>query len=97
MPSYITLVNFTEQGIKTVKDLPKRVQGARQAIEKAGGKILDWNLTMGQYDAVVKVEAPDDYTTAAVLLAIGKLGAVRTTTMRVFSEAEMKKIVKKIP
>ena len=62
MPSYITLVNFTEQGIKTVKDLPKSVQGARQAIEKAGGKILDWNLTMGQYDAVVK-EVPDDYTT----------------------------------
>lgn len=97
MPSYITLVNFTEQGIKTVKDLSKRVQGARQAIEKAGGKILDWNLTMGQYDAVVKVEVPDDYTTAAVLLAIGKLGAVRTTTLRAFSEAEMKKIVERIP
>lgn len=97
MPTYIILVNFTEQGIKTVKDLPKRVQGARQAVEKGGGKVLDWNLTMGQYDVVVKVESPDDYTTATVLLAIGKLGAVRTTTLRAFSEAEMKKIVEKIP
>jgi uncharacterized protein with GYD domain len=97
MPMYIVLLKITEQGIKNIKDLPKRVQSAREGIEKAGGKLLDWNLTMGEYDAVGKVELPDDYTVAAVTLASGKQGNVRTTTLKAFSEAEMKKIVEKIP
>ena len=97
MPTYIILIKMTEQGIKNVNDLPNRVQSARLAFEKAGAKWLDWNLTMGQYDAVGKVEFPDDYTAAAVVLALGKLGNARTTTLRAFTEAEMKKIVEKIP
>lgn len=97
MPTYIILVKMTEQGIKNIKDLPKRVKNGRESVEKAGGKWLDWNLTMGEYDAVGKVELPDDYAAAVVALGLGKLGAVRTTTLKAFSEAEMKKIVEKIP
>lgn len=88
---------MTEQGIKTIKDLPERVQSGREAVESAGGKWLDWNLTIGEYDAVAKVELPDDHAAAAVLLAVGKRGAIRTTTLKAFNEAEMKKIVEKIP
>ncbi len=97
MPTYIILIKLTEQGIKDVKDLPKRVQSGRETIETAGGKWLDWNFTMGEYDAVVKVELPDDYVAATVALSIGKRGNVRTTTLKAFNEAEMKKIVEKIP
>jgi uncharacterized protein with GYD domain len=97
LPIYIVLIKWTEQGIKNVKDLPKRVQRGREAIEKAGGKWLDWNLTMGEYDAIGKVELPDDYAAATVALGLGKLGDVRTTTLKAFTEAEMKKIVEKIP
>jgi len=97
MPKYIVLINFTEHGMKTIKDLPKRVQAAREAVEKAGGKFLEWNLTMGQYDAVVIAEVPDDATVAALILGTGKEGNIRTTTLKAFSEAEATKIIGKLP
>jgi uncharacterized protein with GYD domain len=97
MPTYIVLIKMTEQGIKNIKVLSERVQGGREAVEKAGGKWLDWNLTMGEYDSVVKVELPDDYAAAAVVLALGKQGNVRTKTLKAFNEDEMKKIVETIP
>ena len=97
MPTYIVLMKATEKGLATPKNLPKDVQEARRAIEKFGGKMLDWNLTMGQYDAVAKVEFPDDYTAAAFTLAIAKTGNQKTTTMRAFNETELKQIVQKIP
>ncbi|MCW4030931.1 MAG: GYD domain-containing protein [Candidatus Bathyarchaeota archaeon] len=91
------MIKITEQGIKNVKDLPKRGQDGREAIEKACGKLLDWNFPMGEYDAIVKVELPDDYVAAVVALGLGKLGNVRSTILKAFSEDEMKKIVEKIP
>ncbi len=97
MPTYIVLIKMTDQGIRNVKDLPNRVQGGRELIEKAGGKWLDWNFTMGEYDAIGKVELPDDYAAATVAMSLGKLGNVRTTTLKAFNEAEMKKIVEKLP
>lgn len=68
MPRYIILLKMTDQGIRTVKDLPKRVANARQAVEKAGGKWLDWNLTMGEYNAVATMEMPSDEATVTVSL-----------------------------
>jgi uncharacterized protein with GYD domain len=97
MQTYIILIKMTEQGIQNIKDLPKRVQSGREAVEKAGGKWLDWNFTMGKYDSIAKVELPDDYTAAAVVFALGKQGNVRTETLKVFNEAEMKKIVERVP
>jgi uncharacterized protein with GYD domain len=97
MPKYISLINFTDQGIKDIKNLPDRVQAAREVIEKAGGKLLDWNLTMGQYDVVVISEIPNDATAAVIGLALGSQGILRTTTLKVFTLAEATGIISKLP
>jgi uncharacterized protein with GYD domain len=97
MQRYIVLINFTEKGMKKIKDLPKRIQAARRTIEKAGGKFVEWNLTMGIYDAVAIVEIPDDATAAAILLGTGKGGNIHTTTLKAFSEAKAAKIIDKLP
>ncbi len=96
MPRYVILINFTEQGMKAIKDLPNRVQAARETIEKVGGKFVDWYLTMGPYDAVAIVEGPDDDTMATVGLGVGSLGNIRTVTLKAFTEAKMTKIVGKL-
>jgi uncharacterized protein with GYD domain len=97
MPTYIVLMKATQKGLADPKNFLKDVQAARETIEKFGGKQLDWNLTMGQYDAVAKVEFPDDYTAAAFTLSIAKTGNQETTTMRAFNLTELKQIVDKIP
>ena len=88
---------MTDQGIKTVKDVPKRVASARGAVEKAGGKWLDWNFTMGEYDSVTTVEMPSDEAAVTLALAIGSLGNGRTITLKAFSESETTKIIGKLP
>lgn len=65
MPMYIILMKATPKGVANPKNFLNDVESARETVEKFGGKMLDWNLTMGQYDAVAKIEFPDDYTTAA--------------------------------
>ena len=97
MPTYIVLMKATQKGLANPKNFLNDVQAAREAIEKFGGKMLDWNLTMGPYDAVVKIDFPDDYTTAAFTLAIAKTGNQETITMRAFDLTEVKQIVEKIP
>ncbi len=97
MPMYITLLNYTEQGAKDIKNAPKRVAAARQHIEAAGGKLHAFFLTMGQYDAVTVIEATSDEAAAANALAVGAQGNVRTSTMRAFTEEEMAKIVGNMP
>jgi len=97
MPTYIVLMKATQKGVANPKNFLNDVESAREAVEKFGGKMLDWNLTMGQYDAVAKIEFPDDYTTAAFTLSIAKTGNQETTTMRAFNLAEVKQIVDKIP
>jgi uncharacterized protein with GYD domain len=96
MHRYIVLINFTEQGMKKINDLPKRIQNARRAIEKAGGKFVVWNLTMGIYDAVAIVELPDETAAAAIFLGAGKDGNIRTTTLKAFSEVEGTNIISKL-
>jgi len=97
MPSYIVLVNYTDQGIRDIKESPKRLAEVRQAIEKAGGRLHQAYLTMGTYDLVVIAEAPNDEIAATVILSIGRQGNVRTTTLRAFSEEEMVRIIGNIP
>ncbi len=97
MPAYIVLMKATQKGLANPKGFLNDVQAAREAIEKFGGKMLDWNLTMGPYDAVAKIEFPDDFTTAAFTLFIAKAGNQETTTMRAFNLTEVEQIVKKIP
>ncbi|HKN44788.1 MAG TPA: GYD domain-containing protein [Propionibacteriaceae bacterium] len=97
MPMYVTLIRYTEQGIKTFKDLPSRLEETRKAGEAAGAKLVAFYLTMGQYDAVVVSEAPDDETVATLALAAGGRGNVRTETLRAFTEDEAKKLAAAVP
>jgi len=97
MPTYIVLMKATQKGLANPKNFLNDVQSARATLERFGGKQLDWNLTMGQYDAVAKVEFPDDYTAAAFTLSIAKTGNQETTTMRAFNLTELKQIIDKIP
>ena len=97
MATYITLINLTEQGVKTIKYLPARLVAGRQAMEANGGKLLQYYLTLGAQDAVVITELPDDETAASVALQQAGLGNLRTTTMRAFTEAEIPGILSKMP
>jgi uncharacterized protein with GYD domain len=92
MPTYVTLINYTEQGVKTFKDLPSRLEETRKAGEAVGATLKAFYLTMGQYDAVVISDAPDDATVARLALAAAGRGNVRTETLRAFTEDEAKKI-----
>ena len=93
MPTYISLASWTDQGIRKVKDGPKRLDAAKKMIKDVGGELRGFYMTMGAYDLVTIVEAPNDEVVAKMLLTIGGLGNVRTTTLRAFTEAETRKII----
>ncbi|HHZ82566.1 MAG TPA: GYD domain-containing protein [Nitrospirales bacterium] len=97
MATYIVMLRFTEQGIKTVTEGPIRVEAAKQLCRSQGAEVKSYYLVMGQYDAVVILEAPDDQTVAEIGLALGVLGNVRTETLRAFTEDEYRKIIAKLP
>ncbi len=88
MATYITLINYTDQGAKNMKAVPERVLRARQALENMGGRVHGYRLTLGEYDAVVTIDAPDDETYATFALNLAAQGNVRTTTLKAFSEEE---------
>ena len=88
MPTYITLLSWTDQGAKNTKGIPERVLAARQALESIGGRLHGYRMTLGEYDAVVTVEAPDDEAYAKFALNIAAQGNARTTTLKAFSEEE---------
>src|ERR671933_798368 len=96
MANYIVLINWTEQGIKNVKDTIKRAKSFEGAIEKAGGKSLGMFYTMGRYDLVAIVEAPTDEAITSVLYSLGSLGNARTETLKAFSIAEAANIIEKL-
>ena len=97
MPTYISLVNYTEQGIKAIKDSPKRVDGVRLLARKLGGELGDLYLTMGAYDIVAVSEFPDEAAAAQFALTLGSMGNVRTTTLQAFKEDQFRDIVSKLP
>lgn len=97
MPAYAVLINFTDQGIRNVKGSVQRAKAAAKVAESAGGRFIGIWWTLGQYDAVAIIEAPDDETITQALLATGMQGNVRTTTMRAFSEEEMEAILQRLP
>lgn len=97
MLTYVTLYKYTDQGIRNIKESPSRVDQARKAVEKAGGKLKSIHLTMGQYDLVAISEWPNEEAAAAFQLATGALGNVTSETLRAFDEGEFKKIVAAIP
>ena len=92
MPTYVTLIHYTDQGVKTFKGLSQRLDETRQAGEAVGAELIGYYLTMGQYDAIAISQAPDDVAIARLALAAGARGNVRTETFRAFTEDEAKAI-----
>ena len=97
MATFISLVNYTDQGIRRVKDSPDRIDAARQAAASIGVEIKDVYLTMGAYDVIVIFEAPSDEAAAKFTLTVGALGNIRTTTLRAFNEAEFRDLIADLP
>ena len=97
MPTYISMLRYTKQGIGSIKSAPARIDAAKEAYRKAGGELKAIYLTMGQYDLVVITEMPNDEAVARMALALGAQGNIRTETMRAFTEAEFRKIASSLP
>ena len=92
MPTYVSLINWTDQGIKNVKETLQRADSAAELAQKHGGSLqVYW--TVGPYDLVAILEAPDDESATAFLLQVGMRGHVRTTTLRAYNREEMSSIL----
>jgi uncharacterized protein with GYD domain len=96
MATYIVLTNFTDQGIRDVKDTTKRADTVREQAKKFGITAKDFYWTLGSYDVVVTFEAPDDASMTALGLSIAAAGNVRTQTLRAFSREEMEGVLAKL-
>src|SRR4029077_11698942 len=96
MPSYVCLIQFKDQGIRNIQDTVKRGDAAMAEAQKMGMNIVEEYWTMGAYDGVVIMEAPDDETMSAFILKVGSLGNVKGQTLRAFRRNEMEAILAKI-
>ena len=96
MATYILLANFTDQGIRNIKDTVKRAEAFRELAKEAGVTVKDLFWTLGQYDIVAIADAPDETTITALGLTLGTYGNVHTQTLRAFSATEMTKILAKV-
>jgi uncharacterized protein with GYD domain len=97
MPTYISMLRYTQQGISAIKNAPARIDAAKEAYRKAGGELKAIYLTLGQYDLVVIADMPNDEAVARMALALGSQGNIRSETMRAFSETEFRKIAGSLP
>ena len=93
MPTYISLVNYTQHGIENIKDSPERLEQAKEVTEKYGGEFKAFYLTMGRYDIVYIAEYPDDESAAQALLSVTRGGAVETETLKAFTEEEYRSVI----
>jgi len=97
MPTYITLIKYTQKGIEKMKESPSRLDAAKKIFKAAGGEIKEFYLTMGSYDAICIGEAPDDASFAKGILTVASKGAIQTETLRAFPEDEYRKIIADLP
>ena len=93
MTTYIMLANWTEQGMRSINDSPKRIDAAKRSLEEMGGTFRSVYMTMGAYDLIMIYDAPDDAVAARFTLMLGKLGNVRTTSLKAFPEEAFRQIV----
>jgi uncharacterized protein with GYD domain len=96
MPRFVMLLKYTDKGIAGIADSPKRADAFRALAAKHGAKVETQFWTMGEYDGVVILNAPDGASMAALALGLGKLDFVRSTTLRAFDESEFKIVLDKI-
>ena len=97
MPTYMTQIRYTQQGIQSIKDSPTRLDTAKALFNSMGSEIKSFYLAMGRSDVIVISEAPDDETITKLVLTIGSGGAVRTETFRVFTEDEYRELISELP
>lgn len=96
MATFITLASFTDQGIRDVKDTTKRAEAVKELARKFGAEMTSIYWTLGQYDVVAIIDAPDDESATAFGLAIGAAGNVRTQTLRAFSKDDIDAILARL-
>ncbi len=97
MPTYVTLMRWTQKGIENVKEGPTRLDAARKTMKDMGAELKAVYLVTGRYDVVTVVQAPDDETMTKINLAVASRGNVRTETLRAFPEEEYRKIIAALP
>ena len=97
MPTYISLMKFTDQGIKDIKEAPQRAEQLVKGLEAMGGKLVGLYFTMGEYDYIGIAEAPSDEVALTFLMSMGMAGNVKTTTLKAYKLEELKAIVNKLP
>ncbi len=97
MPTYVTLIKYTQKGVENMKESPTRLDAAKELFKSMGGELKAFYLAMGRYDAVVIAEGPDDETATKLAMMIASAGAIRTETFRVFTEGEYRKIISELP
>ncbi|MET0515433.1 MAG: GYD domain-containing protein [Nitrospiraceae bacterium] len=93
MVTYVMLLNWTDQGIKNVKDSPKRLDAVKKLAKDMGGEVKSFYMTLGIYDLVLIVDMPNNDKLATFGLKLGSLGNVRSTTLKTFSEDDYRRIV----
>jgi uncharacterized protein with GYD domain len=97
MPTYIALIDWTDQGVRNAKESVDRYEAAQGQLQELGVRFTDIRWTLGAHDIVGVIDAPDDETLAAGLLAVAGQGNIRTTTLRAFTADEMRAVVAKVP
>jgi uncharacterized protein with GYD domain len=95
MPTYVSLIHWTDQGIRNYKDTTSRAEDFTKLVENKGGRVRELLWTVGEYDLVAVADFPDDETGTAALLQVGSLGSIRSNTMRAFSADQMTNIIGK--
>jgi uncharacterized protein with GYD domain len=96
MATYIVLANFTDQGIRNIKDTTKRADAFKKLAKSMGANVKELYWTLGTHDIICVIEGQDDTEITAIGLALGKSGNVRTQTLRAFSQADMEAILGKV-
>ncbi|HTW26929.1 MAG TPA: GYD domain-containing protein [Acetobacteraceae bacterium] len=96
MPTYIMLINWTDQGIRAVSDSPGRLDAFKSALQSMGGQVKAFYMTMGMYDMVAVIEAPDDAVAARAVLQGGQRGSIRSTTLKAFPEDAYREIIRSL-
>jgi len=93
MVTYVMMLNWTDQGIKNVKDSPKRLDAVKKLAKELGGEVRSFYMTLGQYDLVLILDMPNNDKQAAFALKLGSSGNVRSTTLKAFPEEDYRRIL----
>jgi uncharacterized protein with GYD domain len=97
MPTYMSLIKYTQKGVENMKESPNRLETAKGLFKSMGAEIKSFYLAMGRFDALVVSEIPDDETAMKLSITLGSAGAIRTESFRIFNEGEYRKLISELP